>query len=146
MRTITKLIYPLFIFSGSLTFLTACSDDDGDNLALAGSYILTEESVSGCVNTADNGTETKSCTSTDCETLTISGDGTFSVIEIDNGVTTTKSGTYSTNGGQITFTKLSGATPDSDIATFSLSGSSLVLTFEEDSDSCVKVETYMRAN
>lgn len=146
MRTITKLIYPLFIFSVSLTILTACSDDDGDNLSLAGTYTLTEESVSGCVDTANNGTEAKNCTSTDCETLTISGDGTFSVIEIDNGVTTTESGTYSTNGNQITFTKLSGATPDSDIATFALSGSSLILTFEEDSDSCVEVDTYTRVN
>ncbi|MBL6447692.1 lipocalin family protein [Fulvivirga sp. 29W222] len=146
MRTITKLIYPLFIFLGSLTMLAACSDDDGDNLALAGTYTLTEESVTGCIDVANNGTEAKGCTATDCETLTISGDGTFSVIEIDNGVTTTESGTYSTNGNQITFTKLSGTTPDSDVATFALSGSSLILTFAEDSDSCVKVETYMRAN
>lgn len=146
MKTMKEVIYALFIFSGSILLLSACSDENGDELSLIGAYTLSEESVSGCVDPANDGTEAKTCTATSCETLTISGDGTFSVIEVDNGATTTVSGTYALNGSQITFTTVSGTTTDTDIATYALSGSSLILTFEKDSDSCVEVDTYTRAN
>ncbi len=124
--------------------LSACSDDDSETLAIVGVYTLTQESVTGCNDAADNVTENKSCSATDCETLVINGNGTFSEVQIDNNVTTSTEGTYTLNGNQITFTYMVNNAVDSDVATYTLSGGTLVLTFAADTDGCVDSDTYSK--
>lgn len=76
-----------------MLFLTGCDNDDGKP-SIVGTYELTHENTSGCSNPADNGNKTKTCTPTDCETLTISSNSSFTSSEIGNGVTTSITGTY----------------------------------------------------
>lgn len=125
--------------------LSACSDDDGSNtLAIVGVYTLTQESVAGCNDPADNVTENKSCSASDCETLVINGNGTFSVTEINNSVSTMTDGTYSLNGNQITFTYTENNVAKTDVATYTLNGGVLILTFAADTDGCVESDTYSK--
>jgi hypothetical protein len=113
-------------------------------LSIVGVFTLTQESVTGCADPADNVTENKTCTASDCETLTIAGNGTFSVAEIDNNVSSSFDGTYTLNGNQITFTSTINNITDADVATYSQSGSTLVLTFQADGDGCVESYTYSK--
>lgn len=92
------IMYALISFysltlSGLMLFLTGCDKDD-DRPSIVGTYQLTHENTSACSNTADNGNKTKTCTPTDCETLTISSNSSFTSSEIGNGVTTSITGTY----------------------------------------------------
>jgi len=128
----------LSVFFLGLVLMFASCDDDENIPKIVGIYTLTEESVSGCNDPLENVTEPKTCTASDCTTLTLSGDGTFSEVEIDNGVTTTDSGTYVVNGTQITFTYPG----DSDVAEFTLNSGNLVLTYPADGDGCVEADTY----
>lgn len=143
MKTMKQLFFFLMIFCASM-YLSACSDDDGDELSLIGTYALSEESTSGCADPAENVTETYTCTTSDCETLIVNKDGGFSYIEIASGVTTTTTGTYTTSGSTITFAYTVNGVAETDVATFSLTNSGLVLTFEQDSDGCIDVETYTK--
>lgn len=123
--------------------LVSCDKDD-DKPSIVGNYSLSQESTSGCIDPADNGTETKTCTATSCETLSISGDGTFSVAELNNGVTTSYSGTYLLSGNKITLSSIIGGVAETDVATFQISGSQLILTYEKESDGCIDVDAYVR--
>lgn len=143
MKTMKTLGYSLMIFCGSLTMLTSCGDD-GDELGLIGSFALSEESTSGCNDAADNSVKAKTCSETSCETLILSGDGTFSVVDLDNGITTSYSGKYVTSGNQITFTYTIDSVTETDVVTFSLSGSTLILTEAQEADGCIDTETYTR--
>lgn len=124
--------------------LFSCSDDDENVLSIVGVYTLTQESVTGCADTADNATENKTCTASECETLTIAGNNTFSVVEIDNNVSSSIDGTYALNGNQITFTYTFNGVTDTDVATYSQNGSTLVLTFEAEDDGCVESDTFTK--
>lgn len=134
--------YGLILF-GLMSFLAGCDKDD-DKPSIVGTYTLIQENTSGCIDPADNGNKTKTCTTANCETLTISSDGTFSVTELDNGITTSYGGTYLLTGNQITFSFMIGGVADTDLATFQLSGSQLILTFEQETDGCIDVDTYIR--
>lgn len=123
--------------------IISCDKDD-NKPSIVGSYSLSQESTSGCIDAADNGTTPKTCTATNCETLTISGDGTFSVAELDNGITTSYGGTYLLNANMITFSSVIGGVAETDVAAFQISGSQLILTYEKESDGCIDVDAYVR--
>jgi hypothetical protein len=131
------------VLSGLTVTLVGCSKDD-DKPSIEGTYTLSQKNTSACVDQGNNINESKTCTATDCETLTISGDGTFSYVEVDNSITTSVGGTYIINANQITIYSSVGGMADVDNATFSLSGSQLILTFQQDGDGCIEVETFIR--
>lgn len=128
----------------ALVLLSACSNDDGNTLAIVGVYTLTQESVSGCSDPADDVTENKTCTASDCETLTINGNGSFSVLGVNSGVSSSTSGSYSLNGNQITFSYTENNIAKTDVATYTLNGGVLILTFAADTDGCVESDTYTK--
>lgn len=124
--------------------LSACSDDDGNTLAIVGVYTLSQESTTGCNDPADNASENKTCSASDCETLVINANSTFSFVEIDNSITTSVEGTYSLNGTQITFMYVENNVNKTEAATYTLNGPTLTLTFAADTDGCVESETYSK--
>lgn len=126
-------------------FFISCGDDDGDVFSIVGVYTLTQESVTGCNDPAEDVTENLTCTSTDCETLILGADGTFSEVKVENGVSTTsKSGTYAIDGSQIIFSFEVNSMTVTDTATFQLDGSRLTLTYPAGTDGCVETAIYSK--
>lgn len=123
-----------------MVLAAGCGNDDVMP-SIAGSYSLANESTSGCIDPTDNGTETKACTITSCETLFISADGTFSIAELDNGTAKPYGGTYSLNANKITFSSATRGIAETHVVTFQISGTPLILTYEKGSDGCIDIDT-----
>lgn len=136
MKLVVKTLILAVVFG---TF--ACGDDDENTLSIVGTYTLSQESVSGCNDPADNVVENKSCTATECETLTIAPDGTYTFVEVEAGITTTETGTYSISGNQMNIN----SPTSTDIATFTLSGSTLTIVFPAEGDGCTETDVFTRS-
>lgn len=135
-------LYAFIGFLGLIAFAGCIKDED--KVTLAGTYMASQKNISGCVDHDDNVSEARICTAMDCTTLTLSNDGTFSIVEIKNGITSSIGGTYVTETNQITFSWSVGGVAEVDYATFSLFGSQLIMTYDHGSDGCTKVETFIR--
>jgi hypothetical protein len=132
-----------FVTLSGLIILAGCDIGD-EGPSVIGTYTLSQENTTGCVDQGNNVKESRICTPSECETLTISGDGTFSVVETDNGITSSIGGNYIINANEIIFSTSSGGVSDVDNATFALHGAQLIITYEQDPDECIKSETFIR--
>ena len=132
-----------YVLVGLIFTFAGCSKDD-DKASIIGTYVLSQKTTNGCVDHGNNMTEAKTCASMNCITLTISSDGTFSVVEIENGITTSVGGTYVIDANQIAFSSSVGGVTGVQNATFSLLGAQLIIAYDYDIEGCKKVETFIR--
>ena len=98
--------YSTIFLIGLLLIPMSCKDDVIDLLTtpLEGTvWVVTKFAATGCTDPNSNGTETITCDASNCSTVVFSG-GTFTNTEIDSGVTTTETNTYTVSGNSITVT------------------------------------------
>ena len=111
-----------------LFFSISCSDDDDLTTPLEGTvWVNKSETISGCDNPSMNGTDLSQCTATNCHTLFLAN-GILTTTDINNGVTTTESGTYTISGNIIT-TNNSGSILE---ITYTIVSTTLTLVFNFD--------------
>lgn len=134
--------YAIVDFMVLILVFAGCSKDE--DTTIVGTYVVSQKSTSGCTDHSNNANEAKTCTATDCTMLTLSSDGTFSIVEIDNGITSSIGGVYVIETNHITFSWSVGGVAEVDNATFSLLGAQLIMTYDHDSNGCIQVETYIR--
>ncbi len=116
----------IWLFAGA--FLTHCSDSStgSGSSGLAGTWELTKLTMeTAFVKLEYNPSEIGLSI-----TLKINEDGTFSITEIEEGETTTSSGTWTTDGNKLIVVE-GGQTLEFN---YSLSRNKLIMSFEEDDD------------
>ena len=132
--------YFIILLIALLYFPISCSDDDDGDLSttpLEGTvWVVKTFASAGCTDPNDNGTESITCDASNCSTVVFSG-GTLTFTDIEAGVTTTGTETYSVSGSTITITDPSGT----DTFTFTIVLNTLTLTGPGESPGCTDTIT-----
>lgn len=124
-----RVTYLLLISIFCQLVLSSCNDNDNDKVnPIVGTWTLTSSTQVDCDNPDNEGTETYTCTSTDCQKVTFTTDGKYTDEEIVGGVTETQNGTYTLSGNQIITCD---ATDDCGVVTYTVSGDTLTITLRD---------------
>lgn len=100
-----RLIYTLFIALALV--ITSCGDDDEDSgggidADLVGTWTWSHDTYEDCDDSTYEGDYSISCTDDDCYQYVFTSGGAFTIIDTYEGEIEETSGTYETNGGNLT--------------------------------------------
>jgi len=123
-------IYSLFILGMLLILIPGCKEDDEPSNSLIGSWKETNSTLSDCADPIDNWTG--ACSAPDCGTITF----TETTVDVDG-----DSYTYTKSGSSLNINYSSSIIF---VVTYSISGSTLIITEQDDPDDCKSVTTYTK--
>lgn len=133
------------IFSVSL-FTSSCNDDkeSAPPNGIAGTWVLSSMSLTGCDDDDENGSANTTCTPTNCSKITATKGGQFTVNITIGGFNETETGTYKVSGSTLEICDNAGA--DCSATQFQLSNSNNTLTLKETDDEtgCLVTAVYKR--
>jgi hypothetical protein len=135
MKKINSILVVLLL----TVFIFSCKDDEEMVSPLVGTWTLTTEVYSNCIDSDWNGTDTYNCAADidQCVKVTFTTDNKFTITFGDGSLTV--NGTYSVSGTQLTLTSFG----DSDLVTFNINGNTLTLTYND--GDCDVTETYTKS-
>jgi len=143
-------VYKLLRITLALSVLIitgSCGDDDDASIdsEIVGTWTFTNDSYSECTDSEDNIEIEQVCDADNCSKIRFESDGTLSGIETIDGETETSTGTFSTNGDEVTLTVVIDNVTFSVVLTYSISGEVLLLNYGTDEfDGCLNIETYTK--
>lgn len=132
--------YFIILLIALLFFPISCKDDVIDLLTtpLEGTvWIVKSFASAGCDDSNNNGTETITCDASNCSKATFVN-GTLTITDIEAGVTTSDTETYTVSGNTITITASDGST---DVYTFTIVLNTLTLVGDGEDPGCTDTIT-----
>lgn len=106
--------------------LLSCMPSNEEVNPFTGTWTLKGISCQNCIDKTQITSTTYACNDTSCNTYSFNEDGTVKLVELLNGSTTIKQGSYSVSGPTLRL-RLSGETSVDKVYSFSLNGSMLYL-------------------
>lgn len=132
MKLFLKLLFAAAILPAVITFSSCDDEKDPEGGSLIGTWRFTSTTSAQCIDPDDNGSET--CTVA-CHTLTFTATTIVSSHDPSDVIP------YTLNGDQIII-----ADDDDEKVTFSITGSVLTLTFDDEDGDCIEVNTYTKGD
>jgi hypothetical protein len=136
----SKLI--LWLVIGFITIAVGCGEDEDTlNTSLVGNWVATGISVSQCTNAADS-TSALTCDNNDCQRLILIDTGGFQAVTITDGLPSRVTGTWTSTDTRLSLCVDVEDEQVCDDYTYLLTGTDLILTFQNPDNGCLEEVTY----